>query len=371
MSNTPTAVVKRATEKEPQVARLKQLLERVKPQINDVIASHLSADKIAKLALVAASRQPKLYDCTPASIAQTVMSAAQLGLDLSGITGQAYMVPFNNKNRMECQLIIGYRGLLELVRRTGEVKSVEARVVFDCDTFEWECGLEPKLRHLPNADALCELDEAERVSRIRYVYAIARMSGDSHHYEVMSVAEINRIMAMSKSAKFGGPWKDHYEEMAKKTVIRRLVKYLPISVEKAEDIHTALEKDTDIDLMQLREARAKAALPAPTNGLQLPDETDPHTPEASADEPQPEPEPQDQADEPQAEGKTEELDLAEYKNVEDFVEQEAFRQSYPADKWAGYLKVAMPPEQWRKLGPDGRASKWQKWQKDGFPFPKT
>lgn len=207
---------------------LRDLLEKAKASMAMVVPKHVTPERLIKLALVAASRNPTLLQCAPTSIVQGVMTAAQLGLDCGGVLGSAYLVPYkNNKTgKYEAQLIVGYRGLVDLARRSGEIESIEAHVVHQEDTFEVAFGLEPVLLHRPNLTG-------EDPGPLVLVYAIARLKGGGRQVEVMTRAEIDRIRNRSRAGN-SGPWVTDYEEMARKTVVRRLCKYLPLSPEMAE-----------------------------------------------------------------------------------------------------------------------------------------
>lgn len=239
------------TKSKDQMGNLKRLLEEAKPSMAAVLPKHLTPDRMAKLALVAASRNPLLLQCDAGTVLHSVMNAAQLGLDCGGVLGAAYLVPFkNNKTnppRMECQLIVGYRGLIDLARRSGQIETIEANVVYQNDTFEFELGLEPKLRHVPKLDG-------DR-GKVVLVYAIARLRDGGRQTEVMSVQEIERIRAKSRAAN-GGPWVSDWNEMARKTVIKRIIKYLPMSVDEQDAISRvdAIESiDPVIDISTLPE----------------------------------------------------------------------------------------------------------------------
>src|SRR5690349_18973964 len=115
---------------------LQQLLESRKQAMAMVLPKHLSPDRLIKIALVAISKVPKLLDCNQESVLRSVMTAAELGLDCGGALGGAYLVPYGN----DCQLIIGYRGMIDLARRSGEIVSIEARVVWKNDKFDVKFG---------------------------------------------------------------------------------------------------------------------------------------------------------------------------------------------------------------------------------------
>lgn len=218
-----------AKSEQPPQASLKTYLERNKGAIQQVLPKKMTADRMLKVVLSATLRTPRLLECSQVSILQSVMHAAQLGLEAGSPLGHAYLVPFFNKDaaRTDCQLIVGYRGLIDLARRGGEIESIEARCVYQNDVFTLRYGLDPHMEHVPCLD--------EEPGDLRLVYAIAHIRGSKPQVEVMTLAQIERIRKGSKSGGFG-PWKEHYDEMARKTVVRRLCKYLPLSIEAQEEI---------------------------------------------------------------------------------------------------------------------------------------
>lgn len=223
-----------------------------KNQFEMALPKHLNADRLIRLAVTEFRKNPTLRDCTPESLLGAVMSAAQVGLEPDAL-GSCYLVPFNNKKKVdgrdvwvkEVQLQIGYKGLIELVRRSGQVTSIVANEVYENDEFEFEFGLNENLYHKPCMDG-------DR-GNLKCFYAYARFKDGGHAFHVMSVEQINQIRdKFSKSQENGqhfGPWKDHYESMAKKTVIRQLVKYMPISVEiqnnivQDETVHSSFKEE--------------------------------------------------------------------------------------------------------------------------------
>ncbi|EBG1618414.1 recombination protein RecT, partial [Salmonella enterica] len=154
-----------------------------------------------------------------------IVQCSQLGLEPGGALGHAYLLPFGNKNeksgKKNVQLIIGYRGMIDLARRSGQIASLSARVVREGDDFSFEFGLEEKLVHRPG-----ENEDAP----VTHVYAVARLKDGGTQFEVMTRKQIELVRAQSKAGN-NGPWVTHWEEMAKKTAIRRLFKYLPVSIE--------------------------------------------------------------------------------------------------------------------------------------------
>jgi recombination protein RecT len=223
---------------------IKDLLERAKPSIAAVLPKHLTADRLLKVALSATARNAGLLACTPQSIILAVMQGAELGLEVGGLLGDAYLVPFKN----QVQLIVGYRGMIKLARQSGALASIEANVVRQNDVFDLEFGLDSKLVHKPAMTG----EPGEVVA----AYAIARFKDGSRQLDVMTRAEIDAIRTRSASA-MSGPWVTDFAEMAKKTVVRRMCKYLPLSPElqKALEHEAAIEQNVaspiiDVEMLQ-------------------------------------------------------------------------------------------------------------------------
>jgi len=211
---------------------LEDYLKQAAPQIARVIPQQLSADRLMRIALSALSRNPKLLECTPASVLQAVMLSAQLGLEPNAL-GHSYFVPFENRKLgiVECVFIPGYRGLIDLAKRGGDIVDIEARAVYAGDDFKFEYGLLPLLHHVPDFNA------EERTDKdVIAVYAVASLKDSTvRPFDVMSRKEIDRIRSKSRSAN-NGPWVTDFVEMARKTVVRRFVKYLPLTIEAANAI---------------------------------------------------------------------------------------------------------------------------------------
>jgi recombination protein RecT len=205
---------------------------RIKAQIALAMPKHMTAERLARIALTEVRKVPALGKCDPASFLGAIMQCAALGLEPGGSLGHAYILPFNRRSKVDgqwktvstdAQFILGYRGMIDLARRSGQIVSLESRAVYKADKFRVELGLHPTLEHTPAWDA-------EDRGLLTFVYAVARLVGGGVQFEVMSRVDIERVKAQSKAAS-DGPWVSHFEEMAKKTVIRRLFKYLPVSIE--------------------------------------------------------------------------------------------------------------------------------------------
>jgi len=197
-------------------ANLRSALENpnVNMTLQRVATRWLSADQLKTQSMIAVARNPKLLNCTKSSFLESMVRAGELGLRFAGAGGEAYLVPYKST----CTLIIGYRGLCALARRTGKVVRIEARVVHEKDTFKVSFGSGQELIHQP----CLGLDRGPMTC----VYALAEFKGGGTQLEVMAKDEIINIRKRSRASK-DGPWVSDFEEMSRKTVLRRLCKFLP------------------------------------------------------------------------------------------------------------------------------------------------
>lgn len=218
-----------------------------KGAIQGRLPTHLSADRLIKIALTAVAKNPKILDCDRESIMLSVMQAAELGLEPGGALGEGYLVPYGRT----CQFIPGYRGFISLARRSGQIVSIEAHAVYEKDEFVVEFGLDPKLVHRPTL-------AAERGEVVAF-YAVARLVGGGVQHDYMTRADVDAIRKRSRAAS-SGPWVTDYNEMGKKTVIRRLFKALPVSVElcRALELQAGSEAGAFDPTLEVFEARSEA-----------------------------------------------------------------------------------------------------------------
>lgn len=196
-----------------------------KKQFKLALPKHLTPDRFVRVAITAMNKTPKLKDCTPASLIACLMSLSQLGLEPDG--RKAHLIPYGN----QCTLIVDYKGLVELARRSKEISNIHADIVCENDEFTFEHGNEEKLKHNPVI--------ANRGKAVA-AYSFVKFKDGSVSFEVMSLEEIEAIHKRSKAGA-AGPWVTDWAEMAKKTVFRRHSKWLPCSSEILE----ATEKDFD------------------------------------------------------------------------------------------------------------------------------
>lgn len=217
----------------------RDLIERAKSSITDILPKHLNPDRLARTMLLAMTRQPLLYECSVESILQSFMTCAELGLEPGGVRGYMYLVPYwNGKLRCyECQCIPGYRGLMHLAKNCADVSFFSARVVHAADKFRVNYGTTEDLLHEPCLDdnrgpAVC-------------VYAVAHLRTGEKQFEVLTRSQVEAIKSRSRSrdknGNLVGPWITDEAEMWRKTAIRRLMKYMELSesLERAIDLDDA------------------------------------------------------------------------------------------------------------------------------------
>jgi len=248
-----------AIKSDPRAMQFKHLLEggSMQKAIKAALPKHISLERFVRVVIGVIGQSKDLLNCTPESVLVSLMRAASMGLEPDGgPLGQGYLVPFGR----ECQFIPGYRGLIKLARNSGEVADVWAEVVYAADTFEYDLGLEPSLKHRRN-------DDVADAGALKYAYSVARFRDGEKRFVVLNRREVEKIKAVSKSAKSEySPWKTWESEMWKKTAVRRLCKLLPLSV----DVQRQVERDTDdgadssvladIDLMPAIDVATTAAI---------------------------------------------------------------------------------------------------------------
>lgn len=211
------------------------LLGKLEGQLALALPKHIRVERMMRICLTTVQRIPALLDCTQASVLGSILQAAQLGLEPDGILGEAYLIPYKGT----CQLICGYKGLLKLARNSGQISTVYSRVVREKDVFKYAYGIKDVLKHVPSLDP--------DPGMVTHVYAVAKLKDGGVQFEVMSTHEIEAIRKRSKAGQ-SGPWVTDWDEMAKKTTIRRLSKTLPASVELARAV--VLDEQVDANLSQ-------------------------------------------------------------------------------------------------------------------------
>jgi recombination protein RecT len=216
-------------------------LTAMSPQFAMVLPPHVTPEKFTRVVVTAVQKLPVLLNADRHTLYGAAMAAAQDGLLPDGREGA--IVPFKG----QCQWMPMVKGILKTVRNSGELASIAAEVIYAADRFRyWVDADGQQLEHEP---ALFVEDRGE----ILGVYAIAKTKDGDVYVEAMTRLQVEKVRSVSR-AKDSGPWKDWWEEMAKKTVIRRLAKRLPSST----DIERVIERDNDLyDLSQTPQADAQ------------------------------------------------------------------------------------------------------------------
>lgn len=220
--------------KAPERKTMQQYIKSMEGEIKKALPSVITPERFTRIVLSAISVNPKLGSCTPASFLGAMMTSAQLGLEVNTPLGQAYVLPYLNKGVLEAQFQLGYKGLIDLAYRSGDVEVIQAHVVYENDEFECEYGLDPKLTHKP-----ADTDRGEPIK----VYAVFKTKSGGLGFEVMSMEDVKKHAA-KYSKSYGSsysPWKTNFEEMAKKTVLKRVLKYAPL---KSDFVRAAVQDET-------------------------------------------------------------------------------------------------------------------------------
>ncbi|WP_434627556.1 recombination protein RecT [Chromobacterium sp. CV08] len=243
-ANTNLAELKRVSKMQAAqagIGSVKTFFESQKATLVAVLPKHVNADRMLKIALGALRTTPKLMNATVESLMGAVVQCSQLGLEPNTPLGHAYLIPFDKNKKVdgqwvvektEVQIVFGYKGLIDLARRSGQIISISAHEVCQSDFFEYSYGLDEKLVHRP---AMSNRGE------VIAFYAVAKLVGGGHAFEVMSREQIEEIRnasqgwqsAKRKNKEGDSVWGQHFVQMGRKTVLRRLFNYLPVSIELA------------------------------------------------------------------------------------------------------------------------------------------
>ena len=229
MSTTQLAPLK------DKITTIRGLMETNKAAFVAALPRHMNADRLIRVALTSFNLTPKLLECTPRSLLGAVIQCAQLGLE-PGVLGHAYLIPYGK----DVQLVIGYKGLIQLARRSGEISTVTAHEVYSKDKFSYQYGLDPKLIHIPS-------EEAQR-GDITHFYAVVKLKDGGAQFEVMTRAQVDAHRDRYSRAAKQGPWVTEYPEMGKKTVLRRVLKLSPASIEMQQAID--MDEKAELQLPQ-------------------------------------------------------------------------------------------------------------------------
>ncbi len=197
--------------------------DTMKAQWAVVLPKCLTADRLARVALTQLRKTPKLGQCNQGSFLSALMTCAELGIEPNG--RHAHLIPYGQ----ECQLIIDYKGLVELAMRSGKISRIHADVVCSGDSISIKNGI---ISH--------EINPLKDRGDMVGAYAMCSFTDGTEKHEYMSKAEVDAIRKRSRAGQ-SGPWVTDYNEMSKKTVFRRMSKWLPLSPELMDSI----ERDAD------------------------------------------------------------------------------------------------------------------------------
>lgn len=212
-----------AEQKKKQPQTIQQWVKGYEKQIAKALPSVLTPERFSRMVLTAITKTPKLATCNPASFIGSMLTAAQLGLEPNTPLGQAYLIPYGN----ECQFQIGYKGMIDLAYRSGEFQCIMSEIVYENDEFTFEYGLNANLVHKP-----CMGERGE----MKWVYAMYKLKDGGYSFVVKSIDDIIKHGKKYSKTYNNGPWKTAFEEMAKKTVIKQLLKYAPLKSDFAHGI---------------------------------------------------------------------------------------------------------------------------------------
>lgn len=260
------AAAKKAAPAASPMKNMQDLILSMKGQIEAALPSVITGERFARMVLTAMSNTPQLASCTPKSFLGAMMQAAQLGLEPNTPLGEAYLIPFRNHGTLECQFQVGYKGMISLAHRSGLY--VQAHEVHENDDFEVEYGLDPKLVHKPVFK--------DRGPVIAY-YGVWKDKDGISGFEIMSKEDVE-AHARKYSQSYGkgfSPWKSNFDEMAKKTVIKKALKYAPLTTEFIRGITADGTIKTEIskDMVDVRDETNYTDIQAEP----VPDNADPAT----------------------------------------------------------------------------------------------
>jgi recombination protein RecT len=250
MTDIKVTLEKKAEKQDVKLTKNMSIADMVKvlePEIKKALPSVITPERFTRMALSALNNTPKLAECSQMSFLAALMNAAQLGLEPNTSLGQAYLIPYQNKGKMECQFQLGFKGMIDLVYRNEKVQTIQAQCVYENDVFEYELGLNSRLVHKPT---LCNR------GKMILVYALFKLDNGGFGFEVMSKEDID-LHAQTYSKGFASqysPWKSNYEDMAKKTVIKKLLKYAPLKTDFQRILTTdeTVKTELSVDMSEVQ-----------------------------------------------------------------------------------------------------------------------
>ena len=226
-----------------------KLIKKMEPEIKRALPKHITPERMARITLTAVRNNPKLAESDQMSLLSAVMQSAQLGLEPNTPLGEAYLIPYENRKQgtVEAQFQMGYKGLLNLAHRTGEYQAIYAHEVYKNDEFHFEYGLHKDLKHIP-----ADVPEGDPT----YYYAVYHLKNGGFDFVVWSLDKIQKHAKKFSQAYARGwtsPWKSDFDSMAKKTVLKDVLKYAPKSIEfnKALSSDETVKKEINEDMTEV------------------------------------------------------------------------------------------------------------------------
>ena len=226
------------------------MIKALEPEIKKALPTVMTSERFTRIALSALNTTPKLAECSQMSLLAALMNAAQLGLEVNTPLGQAYLIPYSNKGKLETQFQIGYKGMLGLAYRNPELQTIQAQTVYENDEFEYELGLNSRLVHKP---ALHDR------GKVKCYYALYKLKNGGYGFEVMSRKDVEDYAKKYSKATDSAysPWINSFDAMAKKCVIKQLLKYAPLrtDLEKAMSMDESIKTNIAVDMSEVENER--------------------------------------------------------------------------------------------------------------------
>ena len=212
-------------------ATIADIISRNEDKFLEVMPSAMTKERLLRVATNLVTKTPKLLECTPQSLLGAMMQSAMLGIELGDSLGLAYLIPYSTKRGVcEAQFQLGYRGLIELALRSPQVLAIRAQTVWTWDEYEYVEGTAPNARivHIrrppPGSGAIPSSEDCVAA------YAVGTLVGNAETPVWLWRDEIELRRSSSRSGQ-DGPWFTHYGAMARKTAIRELSKFLPLTAD--------------------------------------------------------------------------------------------------------------------------------------------
>lgn len=255
-----------AVQKRDAGSTMRGYIAKMHDEIAKALPSVITPERFTRIVTTALSTNPKLAETTPASFLGAMMTAAQLGVEPNTPLGQAYLLPYKNKGQLECQFQLGYKGLIDLAYRSGQISVVQAHAVHEGDEFECEYGLEPKLHHKP---------AIRNRGDVYAYYAVFKTKDGGFGYEVMTKEDIQAHAAKYSQSYGSGysPWSTNFDEMAKKTVLKRVLKYAPLKSDFVRNMETdgTIKHELSDDMASVQPVAADYVIDTTTGEIMEPE----------------------------------------------------------------------------------------------------